>query len=97
MDPTFHCSSLSVFVCEFGRNQIGLAWICAHDHFGKVSWHGRPVGLVFCPFFLIFGTLVPATTTHPKLVALVRNKQNMHGTWSKAHVIPREVDGQNGK
>ena len=27
-----------------------------------------------------FGTLVPATTTHPKLVALVRNKQNMYGT-----------------
>jgi hypothetical protein len=65
---------------------------------GMVCWGARPAGLlVFCPFFLIFGTLVSATTTHPKLVALVRNKKNMHGTCSKAHVIPLEVDGQNGK
>ena len=47
---------------------------------GRPAWM-RPVSLGFCPFFLIFGTLVPATTTHPKLVALVRNKKNMHGTW----------------
>ena len=40
----------------------------------------RPAGLGFGPFFLIFGILVPATITHPKLVALVRNKQNMYGT-----------------
>ena len=52
---------------------------------------GRPVGLRFCPFFLIFGTLVPATTTHPKLVALARNKQNIYGTWCKAHVIPEKL------
>ena len=52
---------------------------------------GRPVGLGFCPFFMILGTLVPATTTHPKLVALVRNKQNIYGTWCKAHVIPKKL------
>ena len=52
---------------------------------------GRPVGLRFGPFFLIFSTLVPATTTHPKLVALVRNKQNMYGTWCKTHFIPEKL------
>ena len=55
---------------------------------GMVCWGARPAGLlVFCPFFLIFGTLVPATTTHPKLVALVRNKQNIYGTWCKVQFI----------
>ena len=66
---------------------------------GRLAW-GRPVGLVFCPFFPIFGTLVPATTTHPKLIALVRNKQNMYGTWCKAHVIPEKLMvkiGNNGR
>ena len=60
----------------------------------------RPVGLGFSRFWLIFGTLVPATTTHPKLVALVRNKQNMYGTWYKAHVIPERLTvkmGNNGR
>ena len=57
---------------------------------GRPAW-ARPVGLVFCPIFLIFGTLVPATTTHPKFVALVRNKQNMYGTWCKAYVIPEKL------
>ena len=47
--------------------------------------------MVFCPIFLIFGTLVLATTTHPKLVALVRNKQNMYGTWCKTHFIPEKL------
>ena len=42
--------------------------------------YGRLVGLGFGPFFLILGTLVPETITHPKLVALIRNKQNMYGT-----------------
>ena len=51
----------------------------------------QAVGLGFCPFFLIFGTLVFVTTTHPKLVALVRNKQNMYGIWCKAHVIPENL------
>ena len=36
---------------------------------------------------MILGTLVPATKTHPKLVALVRNKKNIYGTCCKAHVI----------
>ena len=48
---------------------------------------------------MILGTLVPATTTHPKLVALVRNKQNMYGTWCKAHVILEKLTvkiGNNG-
>ena len=40
--------------------------------------YGRPVGLGFGPFFLIFGRLVPTAITHPKVVALVRNKQNMY-------------------
>ena len=53
--------------------------------------YSRPVGLGFCPFFMILGTLVPATRTHPKLVALVRNKKNMYGTWCKAHVIPEKL------
>jgi hypothetical protein len=34
----------------------------------------RPVGLGFSPFCLIFGSPVPAFTTHPKLIELVRNK-----------------------
>ena len=60
----------------------------------------RPVGLGFHPFLLIFGTLVPATITHPKLVVLVRNKQNMYGTWCKVHVIPEKLTvkmGNNGR
>ena len=40
---------------------------------------------------MILGTLVPATTTHPKLVALVINKQNMYETWCNAHVIPEKL------
>ena len=49
---------------------------------------------------MILGTLVPATTIHPKLIALVRNKQNMYGTWCKAHVIPKKLTvkmGNNGR
>ena len=60
----------------------------------------RPAGLGFPQFRLIFGILVPATTTHPKLVALVRNKQNMYGTWCNAHVIPEKLTvkmGNNGR
>ena len=38
---------------------------------GRASEGARPVGLGFCPFMLIFGTLVPAIRTHPKLVELV--------------------------
>ena len=60
----------------------------------------RPIGLGFSRFWLIFGTLVPVTTAHPKLVALVRNKQNMYGTWGKAHVIPEKLTvkiGNNGR
>ena len=66
---------------------------------GMVCWGASPACLGFCPFFLIFGTLVPATTTHPKLVALVINKQNMYGTWCKAHVILEKLTvkmGNNG-
>ena len=87
---------------NFGRIQIGLAWICAHDHLSKVSWHGMLRCQAGRPgrFWLIFGALVPATTAHPKLVALVRNKQNMHGTWCKAPVIPVKLMakmGNNGR
>ena len=60
---------------------------------------GRPAWY-FVHFFLIFGTLVPATTTHPKLVALVRNKQNVYGTWCEACVIPEKLTvkiGNNGR
>ena len=56
--------------------------------------------MVFCPIFLIFGTLVPATKTHPKLVALVRNKKNIYGTCCKAHVILEKLTvkiGNNGR
>ena len=38
---------------------------------------GRPG---FCPILPNFGTPAPAIKTHPKLVELVRNKQNMNGT-----------------
>ena len=38
---------------------------------------GRPG---FCPFLPIFGTHVPGIKTHPKLVELIRIKQNMNGT-----------------
>ena len=40
----------------------------------------RPAGLRFCPFLSIFGTPVPGIKTHPKLVELIRIKQNMNGT-----------------
>jgi len=50
-----------------------------------------PAGLVFFPFWLNFLSRVPATTTHPKLVALVRNKQNMYGGWCKAQFIPEKL------
>ena len=81
--PSIAQAFRSLFV-NFGWNQIGLAWIYAHDHLGKVSWHGMLRCQAGRPgqFWLIFGALV-----HPKLVALVRNKQNMHGTWFKAQVI----------
>ena len=49
---------------------------------------------------MILVTLVPTTTTRPKLGALVRNKQNMYGTWCKAHVIPEKLTvkmGNNGR
>ena len=46
---------------------------------GRPAW-GRPVGLGFCPFLSIFGALIHEIKTHPKLVGLVRNKQNMIGT-----------------
>ena len=60
----------------------------------------RPAGLGFSQFCLIFGILVPATTTHPKLISLVRNRQNMYGTYRKAHVIPEKLTvkiGNNGR
>ena len=38
-----------------------------------LSGGARPAGLGFSQFRLIFGILSPETTTHPKLVALVRN------------------------
>ena len=53
----------------------------------------------FGPFFLIFGRLVPATITYPKLVALVRNKQNIYGTQCEAHFILEKLTvkmGNNG-
>ena len=58
-------------------------WIEAGVMFLEVP--GRPTqerlpGLGFSPFLLIFGTPAPAIRTHPKLVELVRNKQNMNGT-----------------
>ena len=46
---------------------------------GRPAWV-RPVGLGFCPNLSIFGTPAPEIKTHPKLVKLVRNKQNMNGT-----------------
>ena len=45
----------------------------------------------------IFGQWIPASTTHPKLVELIRIKQNMYGTWCKNSIYSREVDGQNVK
>ena len=60
----------------------------------------RPAGLGLSRFCLIFGILVPATTTHPKLIALVRNKQNMYQTWCKAHVLLKKLTvkmGNNGR
>jgi len=47
----------------------------------------KPSGLGFFPFWLNFLSRVPATTTHSKLFALVRNKQNMYGTWCKDQFI----------
>ena len=50
----------------------------------RVSGGARPAGLGeaadlgFCPTLLNFG--VPGIKTHPKLVELVKNKQNMNGT-----------------
>ena len=46
---------------------------------GRSAWV-RLVGLGFCPNLPIFGTPAPDIKTHPKLVELVRNKQNMNGT-----------------
>ena len=49
---------------------------------------------------MILGSLVSVTTIHPKLIALVRNKQNMYGTWRKAHVILEKLTvkiGNNGR
>ena len=34
---------------------------------------------------------MPAGTTHPKLVELIRTKQNMYGTWCKNSIYSREV------
>ena len=47
---------------------------------GLACGDARPVGLGFCPNLLNFGTLVPESKTHPKLVELVRIKQNINGT-----------------
>ena len=47
---------------------------CTKDGAHIVEVLGRPAGLGFSQFWLIFGILVPATTTHPKLVEFVRNK-----------------------
>jgi hypothetical protein len=44
------------------------------------GFSARPAGLRFLQFALFFGSPAPALTTHPKLVALVRNKQIMYGT-----------------
>jgi hypothetical protein len=46
---------------------------------GRPAYEKLPV-LGFCPIMSIFGTPVPAIKTHPKLVELIRNKQNMNGT-----------------
>ena len=58
-------------------------WIEAGTVFLKVSGRPakeRPVGLGFRPILPIFGTPAPEIKTHPKLVELVRNKQNMNET-----------------
>ena len=47
---------------------------------GLACGSARPAGLGFCPILLNFGTLIPEIKTHPKLMELVRNKQNMNGT-----------------
>ena len=50
---------------------------------GCVFGGARPAGLGEAArpgFLLIFGTLAPAIRTHPKLVELIRIKQNMNGT-----------------
>ena len=47
---------------------------------GLACGSARPAGLGFCPILLNFGTLIPEIKTHPKLVELVRIKQNMNGT-----------------
>jgi len=47
---------------------------------GHVFGGARPAGLGFCPILLNFSVLVPGITTHPKLMELVRFKQNMNGT-----------------
>ena len=43
---------------------------------------GRPVN--FVQFASFFGIESPASTTHLKLVELVRTKKNMYGTWCEA-------------
>jgi len=48
-------------------------------------------GLGFCPIMSIFGTPVPEIKIHPKLMELIRNKQNMNGTWCKARFIPEKL------
>jgi hypothetical protein len=47
---------------------------------GHVFGGSRPPGLGFCPILLNFGVPIPGITTHPKLMELVRIKQNMNGT-----------------
>ena len=59
--------------------------------------HGWGQAAWIYPNLSIFCMWSPTSTTHPKLVELIRNNQNMHGTWCKSSYYSREVDGQNGK
>ena len=59
-----------------------VSWPLDRSH-GRALEGARPAGLGEAgrPGFLPnFGTPAPAIKTHPKLMELVRNKQNMNGT-----------------
>ena len=64
----------------------------------RVCGGARPAGLREAgrPRILLnFLTPVPEIKTHPKLVELIRIKQNMNGTKCKAHVISEKLTAQN--
>ena len=73
-------SSLSALTCEFCLNHIGVTLILGSNHVPQ-SWtmkrcRGRPAGLGFTPFRLIFVHVAPGFKYSPKLLELVNVSEN---------------------